>query len=67
MHIHSHHAKHCGCFADSWHKVLAEDLIFWWMDFLQLSQSGEHHIKLIPLGEQIRHCQQLKETKKGYM
>lgn len=69
MHIYAHHAKHSSCFADSWHEVLVENLIFWWMDLLQLSQSGEHHIKLIPLSKEIRHCQQLEDTqtKKGFV
>lgn len=61
----THHAQHSSSLADGRHQVLIQDLVLWWVELLEFHQGGEHHVKLVPLCEQVRHRQQLQNDKIG--
>lgn len=61
----SHHAQYSCSLAESRHQVLVHYLIFSRMALLQLHQSGEHHVKLVTLREQVRDRQQLERREGG--
>lgn len=52
-HSHTYHAQYGSSLADGRHQVLIEDLILWRVELLQFHQGGEHHVKLVPLCEQV--------------
>lgn len=49
----AHHAQYSSSLADGRHQILIEDLVLRWVELLQLHQRGEHHVKLVPLSEQV--------------
>lgn len=62
----THHAQHSSSLANCRYQVLIKDLILWRVELLQFHQGGEHHVKLVPLCEQVRHCQQLQRMARGW-
>lgn len=60
-HTSAHHAQYSSSLADGRYQVLIKDLILWRVKLLQFHQGGEHHVELVPLSEQVRHCQQLQK------
>lgn len=64
-HCLAHHSQHSSSLADGRHQVLIEDLILRRVELLQFHQGGEHHVKLVPLCEQVRHRQQLQRMTNG--
>lgn len=49
----AHHAQYSSSLADGRDQVLIKNLILWWVELLQFHQGGEHHVKLVPLSEQV--------------
>lgn len=53
LQAHTHHAQYSSSFTDGRHQVLIQDLVLRWVELLQLHEGGEHHVKLVPLCEQV--------------